>query len=1162
MNNNRIKRDNINSRKNTTTRRESSSSRNNPRPERENSNKRQRDSRSQEKESRNNGRDVTPPTPPAGNNHTSSASPESPGNIGASSYYSTSTPLLTPADEYSGGILGEFRNLDEDLIDAIVHSPEQTVQNSDLYQGSKRIYNTYEATLGYVSAQMSYDSARDAYQSHIDKIDTLGINRILDESIGGQISFSNTFDNVEAANFIQQNGTFVHLVDGKNNDTDIISFQNELIYNPSEQSYLLDRIIRGETITFYSSDKKENILIDSSSINVIGDNGQRISLQEYGHNLSRAYKGKSNDEISSLKQQFEDDFHKLALHQTTYKTDDLGQMIAEQVFYGATVDADMNYIDNISMYLGGHSTSDITAPFREFVGDKKHRDNIKINIRGGVDLTGSTGRIVKTASSNSYDSIKASSDNIVTSYLNGAKQRNMTEEAFSFADMGQTGKGRNVYNLALESTILDREMEQYVDYLSHHLNIDLAQNLKTHTGVLSLGHNYHLMSADRQKQELERALSKAGASMSDIKHEDTQKILDAFISANNAKYRQNRAKDSRKRSSSALSGFRDEIFKDSDLVQGWNRISSTARNGQRLANLSYNAVHGAVGIVPMQKKLIEGTVSDIAAGKSLKEIHTNRQKTRQIQREEWNNRGLKGANKRRRERNEQRRANLRAVGRTTGRAVGTAVRTSAPVTWMGNTRIGKAARGVGDFTNKHIVSPLKKTFKSIEKIFTNFFDVTSQIKLVIFGAGLVAIAIIMVPPVVSSFILNTVTSTPSAALTSAEAGEFSSLCDEISDKINSYAVRQQNTYVTQVKLITGLEDEDITIHYADKSGMFNYTCSVTDPIPLEYLNIKQTIVAMDLTASGFYSVSYGGEGDDTDEGISDSEAIKLCKDIYKNTHWSSYTTTVNDEDEIIAADIYCVVELAAASVYPSDTDSVNYIGGPLYQAHISSVNNNWLDNQKIDYYSQEVLTIFDSIMSNSWADNLEMEGYDLNVDGWCGTILNTEYSSDDGSGMLWGEYTGERLSTEEINSIIATLTAMGYTDRQLATALFCLQAVGCPYNQSLRMNPGVYDCSSLAARSWDSAGYSELIVSNWAMTAAAEYVYLRDSGKSLADDSNLQPGDLIFYTNNPDRELGIGHVSIYIGEIDGKQMLVSAAGTAYGVIYQEYSGDGVYFARP
>lgn len=1173
MSNNGNRRNNTNSRDNVKNRREQSRKTQQQDVRSRNSENNSRRTKEHEKESgqsthtttSSKSNHSTPPVPPGNNRKNNQGPPEQPnpsGNIGDSSYFSTDNSLSTINDVYGGGILGEFRNLDEDLIDAIIHTPEQTVQNSDLYQGSRRIYNTYEATLGYASAQMAYDTAKDSFQSHINEIDTLGINKILDESIGGQISFSNTFDNLEAANFIQQNGTSVHLFDNNSNNTDTISFQNELIYSPSEQSYLLDRIIRGETITFYSSDKREDISINSSTIQVLGDNGREISLQEYGQNLSRAYKGKSKDEVTELKKQFEDDFNKLALHQVTFTTDDMGQKIAEQVFYGASVDTDMSYLDNIGMYLGGHSTSDVTKPFKDFVGNKERHNNIKINIGGGVDLDGTSGRITKTNSS-AFASLKANTDNITTSYLNGSNQRTMTEEAFSFANKGQTGKGRNLYNISLQSSILDREKEQYVEYLSHHLNVDLATRLTQHDGIKSLGRNYCLLSPEQQKRELEKSMVKAGVSMSDIKKEDTQKVLDAFISANNTQYKLDRAKRSRKRSSSSFDGFKEQLLSDSDLYQGWNRINSTVRNGKRLANLSYTAVYGAVGIVPMQKKLIEGTVSDIAAGKNFKEIKTNRTIIRETQRKEWNNKGLRGANKRRLERREQRRANIRAVGRTTGRAIGNAVATSAPVSWVGNTRVGKMAKNAKTFATKHFVSPIKKTIKSIEKFFTNFFDLTSKVKFIIIAGLLVfALVFMIIPIIAANAILNQVTSSPAAVFMNADSAEFSSLCDEISDKINTYAINQQNTYVNQVKTDFGLEEDAITIHYSDKSGMFDYTCSVTDPIPLEYLNIKQTIVAMDLTASGFYSVSYGGEGDDSEEGISDSQAVRLCKDIYKNTHWSSYTTTTDEDGNVIAADIYCVVELAAASVYPSDTDSVNYIGGPLYQAHNSSVNNNWLDYHKIDYYEQDLLMFYDNIMTTSWEDSFDMPGYDLDVNGWHGTILNTEYSSDDGSGMLWGEYSGTPLSEAEINSIIATLTELGYSDRQLATALFCLQAVGCPYNQSLRMNPGVYDCSSLAARSWDSAGFSDLIVSNWAMTAAGEYVYLRDCGKSLADDSNLQPGDLIFYTNNPDRELGIGHVSVYIGEIDGKKMLVSAAGTAYGVIYQEYLGDGIYFARP
>jgi len=123
------------------------------------------------------------------------------------------------------------------------------------------------------------------------------------------------------------------------------------------------------------------------------------------------------------------------------------------------------------------------------------------------------------------------------------------------------------------------------------------------------------------------------------------------------------------------------------------------------------------------------------------------------------------------------------------------------------------------------------------------------------------------------------------------------------------------------------------------------------------------------------------------------------------------------------------------------------------------------------------------------------------------------------------------------------------SDTVVDALYYALTKVGCEYNQSRRMNAGVYDCSSLVFRAYKDAGYLlPCDNSNWAPTAADLCYGLENQGKSV---SSLYPGDLLFYgPHNNGRWRGIYHVTMYVGKIDGVDMVVEAYGTNYGVVFQ------------
>ena len=157
-----------------------------------------------------------------------------------------------------------------------------------------------------------------------------------------------------------------------------------------------------------------------------------------------------------------------------------------------------------------------------------------------------------------------------------------------------------------------------------------------------------------------------------------------------------------------------------------------------------------------------------------------------------------------------------------------------------------------------------------------------------------------------------------------------------------------------------------------------------------------------------------------------------------------------------------------------------------------------------------------------------------------------EYDLDvEGDGMAYASLSAEQIESI-IESLYVTYPDMSYT--QETVLRYSLSKVGCAYDQNYHssLTVDIFDCSSLAYRSYLQGGidisYQNLY------TAAYECYALEEQGKIVGDD--LQPGDLIFYGGaNNNRYLGIYHVAIYIGKIDGVDKMVEARGKDYGVLY-------------
>ena len=158
-----------------------------------------------------------------------------------------------------------------------------------------------------------------------------------------------------------------------------------------------------------------------------------------------------------------------------------------------------------------------------------------------------------------------------------------------------------------------------------------------------------------------------------------------------------------------------------------------------------------------------------------------------------------------------------------------------------------------------------------------------------------------------------------------------------------------------------------------------------------------------------------------------------------------------------------------------------------------------------------------------------------------------------------GYYLATPYSEDEISSIITSLYSM-YPEMNLAreqVIRFALRTVGSPYNQNSHGNhdDNVWDCSELAYCSFLNAGID---ISNGGGYCAADECYATEqNNKVITGEYTLLPGDLLFYGGSDNgRHLGVYHVSIYLGKIDGVDRMVEAYGSDRGVIVSDVRNKG------
>ncbi len=292
--------------------------------------------------------------------------------------------------------------------------------------------------------------------------------------------------------------------------------------------------------------------------------------------------------------------------------------------------------------------------------------------------------------------------------------------------------------------------------------------------------------------------------------------------------------------------------------------------------------------------------------------------------------------------------------------------------------------------------------------------------------------------------------------------------------------------------------------------------------------------------------------------------------------------------EDVAINVYFVMAPSICSEFEPGKDKVSTIYGPILVAQNSAVNQS--QENPVNFRERDALERYELTLYNEWDSSFDVEGYDTygfprDADGHLisdkVTYIEDRLSHDiaaisdggydfTGGGAYAGGSAGEflpnngadrtdrfeRLSVSEQTNIYKTvLREYGgkVTNKVKKVLKRSLQEVGDTYDQPSRMNVGVYDCSSLAARMYAEAGFTDFIVDNWAMTAAGEAELLASRGqytRQALQVDQLKPGDLIFYSTDVNGRFdNITHVAVYMGAVDGVPKVVEALGVNYGVVY-------------
>lgn len=150
--------------------------------------------------------------------------------------------------------------------------------------------------------------------------------------------------------------------------------------------------------------------------------------------------------------------------------------------------------------------------------------------------------------------------------------------------------------------------------------------------------------------------------------------------------------------------------------------------------------------------------------------------------------------------------------------------------------------------------------------------------------------------------------------------------------------------------------------------------------------------------------------------------------------------------------------------------------------------------------------------------------------------LSSSVAKVNSKGYVTAKHIGSTSINVTVDGKMFIVPVSVSTKKVINTLKYAIKAIGKPYSQEKRMSKGFYDCSSLAWRSYHSAGVD---IGNhyWAPTAADMAKTLVKEKKAVAykalPASKLKPGDLLFFTKTDGTDNGryknIYHVAIFFG---------------------------------
>lgn len=165
----------------------------------------------------------------------------------------------------------------------------------------------------------------------------------------------------------------------------------------------------------------------------------------------------------------------------------------------------------------------------------------------------------------------------------------------------------------------------------------------------------------------------------------------------------------------------------------------------------------------------------------------------------------------------------------------------------------------------------------------------------------------------------------------------------------------------------------------------------------------------------------------------------------------------------------------------------------------------------------------------------------LKVKGLAPKLSYVKYSSDRSKiatvskkGKVKGRKYGSCYIEVEVDHKVFKINCGVGKAKAIKAVKAAYRVYGCPYSQPKRMSKGFYDCSSLAWRTYKSAGfYVGNTGMNYASVAADECKFLFGRGGKVARKAcsykKLRPGDLVFYSGwKNGRYKNITHVAIYV----------------------------------